>query len=160
MKTTGLTLQEAASLLLDGKCTGIKHGNDIVYTKGAGNQLLHPVIDLRTFHLGPIWSLINPVQEYEEVEVVRWVVVSNAGGMLAAGFETEAEAIKLIPCCPEGSRVIKMTGIDRVPKKEPVTRRVEIDSTVTPTGSLAGVSFWPYPETHGKTGKLIFEWDE
>ena len=108
--------------------------------------------------LTPEWSLIDPVQEYEDVEVVRWAVLTR-DGYIVRDLESQPESDYCIK--NTGIRIIKMTGIDRVPKKEKVTRRVEVEASVTQRGDvLRNYPFVDHPETHGKTGKLIFEWEE
>ena len=170
MKTTGLTLQEALQALVEGKAKRASHPNSAAYLifDREKNRFawegIHIGFTLASGQLTPKWSLIDPVQVYEDVEVVRWVVVNNDGSILSAGFETESEAVKLIPCCPDGSRIVKMTGVDRVPKKEKVTHWVEVEGSVDSAGDGLGTeSIYPFEgrtETYNKTGKLIFEWEE
>lgn len=162
MKTSGLTLQEALQALVDGKCKRVEHPSHGGYMSlllgqfwwSNGNAVIL-TYDLLT----PEWSLIDPVQEYEEVERVRWDVWSADGSHIRYNYKTEEIAKKESKEFP-GSRVIKMTGIDRIPKKEKVTRRVEVDGTVSTFGSVLGVCFNNHTEAHGKIGKLIFEWEE
>ena len=169
MKTTGLTLQEALQALVDGKCRAAKHPILMheVYVCDTGMPSLvwmgvdgeeHP-FRLMTCVLTPEWSIIDPVQEYEEVEVVRWCVCGE-NIISSLGLTSKASAEEFAIQYP-GSRIIKMTGIDRVPKKDKVTRRVEVEASVTQRGDvLRNYPFVDHPETHGKTGKLIFEWEE
>lgn len=168
MKTTGLTFQEALKALVDEKC------KEIVHTM-TPNTKIHMGIDgvfyttedrmfaVRLEHFTSEWSIINPVQEYEEVEVVRWCVMATSGDVVGA-WNNEGSA-KNHSDHLTGSHIIKMTGIDRVPKKEKVTRRVEVDGYIDGAGYIeAGFNnfedFVGHPDTHGKTGKLIFEWEE
>ena len=168
MKTTGLTLQEALQALVDGKCRAAKHPMLMheIYVCDTGMPSLvwmgvdgeeHP-FRVMTCVFTPEWSLIDPVQEYEEVEVVRWAVLTRDGYIIRY-LKSQPESDYCIK--NTGIRIIKMTGIDRVPKKEKVTRRVDVEASVTQRGDvLRNYPFVDHPETHGKTGKLIFEWEE
>lgn len=164
MKTTGLTLQEALQALVDGKCSKIRFAqsprfvvlNRDEFCMDNGDRfVIVPAI------LTPEWSLIDPVQEYEDVEVVRWAVLTRDGYIIRY-LKSQPEPDYCIK--NTGIRIIKMTGIDRVPKKEKVMRRVEVEAGVSSDGDAYGIiSGYPlkaHPETHGKTGKLIFEWEE
>lgn len=171
MKTTGLTLQEALQALVDGKAKRAVHPfatETFLYYNDSKHcfawQYYHSSATA-TFikeHLTPEWSLIGPVQEYEEVEVVGWAVMSD--GKFLALESSENDAHIYANHFPHKTSIIKMTGIDQVPKKEKVTRRVEVDVTVDqdgePYGKSITVPFTRHPETHGKNGKLIFEWEE
>lgn len=165
MKTIGLTLEETLRALVDGKAKKAEH------PAAATHLILDPSrkwfqwecngigFTFTPSHLTPEWVLIDPVQEYEEVEVVRWVVCGE-NIISSLGFTSESIAEEFATRYP-GSRIIKMTGIDRVPKKEKVVRRVEVEASVTQRGDvLRNYPFVDHLETHGKTGKLIFEWEE
>lgn len=173
MKTTGLTLQEALQALVAGKAKRAVHPfatETFLYYNDSKHcfawQYYHSSATA-TFikeHLTPEWSLIGPVQEYEEVEVVGWAVVKEDGTFVGVWGSAENAEVSYSAKSNQGSRIIKMTGIDCVPKKEKVTRRVEVDVTVDqdgePYGKSITVPFTRHPETHGKNGKLIFEWEE
>ena len=165
MKTTGLTLQEALQALVDGKCRAVRFwdSNDCVehdggrFYCGNGGRLV-----VTKLMLASAWSLIDPVQEYEEVEVVRWAVLTRDGYIIRY-LKSQSESDYCIK--NTGIRIIKMTGIDRVPKKEKVTRRVEVEAMIDGAGYVETSfnnfeEFVGFPETHGKTGRLIFEWEE
>lgn len=170
MKTTGLTLQEALQALVDGKAKRASHPNSAAYLifDREKNRFawkgVHVGFTFASGQLTPEWSLIDPVQEYEEVEVVKWAVVKEDGTFVGVWGSAENAEVSYSAKSNQGSRIIKMTGIDRVPKKEKVTRRVEVDVTVDqdgePYGKSITVPFTRHPETHGKNGKLIFEWEE
>ena len=164
MKTIGLTLEETLRALVDGKAKKAEH------PAAATHLILDPSrkwfqweckgigFTFTPSHLTPEWVLIDPVQEYEDVEVVRWAVLTRDGYIIRY-LKSQPESDYCIK--NTGIRIIKMTGIDRVPKQEKVTRRVEVDSSVTQRGDvLRNYPFVDHPETHGKTGKLIFEWEE
>ena len=164
MKTIGLTLEETLRALVDGKAKKAEH------PAAATHLILDPSkkwfqwegngigFTFTPSHLTPEWSLIDPVQEYEEVEVVRWAVLTSDGYIIRY-LKSQPESDYCIK--NTGSRIVKMTGIDRVPKKGKVTRRVEVEASVTQRGDvLRNNPFVDHPETHGKTGKLIFEWEE
>lgn len=167
MKTTGLTLQEALQALVDGKARAASHPNSdsfLIFNCEKNYFVWEGVYIGFTFasnQLTPEWSLIDPVQEYEDVEVVRWAVLTRDGYIIRY-LNSQPESDYCIK--NTGIRIIKMTGIDRVPKKEKVTRRVEAEVTVDQNGEPYGkgitVPFTRHPETHGKNGKLIFEWEE
>ena len=167
MKTIGLTLEETLRALVDGKAKKAEH------PAAATHLILDPSrkwfqwerkgigFTFTPSHLTPEWVLIDPVQEYEEVEVVRWVVCSE-NIISSLGLTSESAAEEFATQYP-GSRIIKMTGIDRVPKKEKVVRRVEVEADIRggdPFGAEYSFPFKAHPETHDKTGKLIFEWEE
>lgn len=170
MKTTGLTLQEALQALVDGKAKRASHPNSAAYLifDREKNRFawegVHVGFTFASEQLTPEWSLIDPVQEYEEVEVVKWAVVKEDGTFVGVWGSAENAEVSYSAKSNQGSRIIKMTGIDCVPKKEKVTRRVEVDVTVDqdgePYGKSITVPFTRHPETHGKNGKLIFEWEE
>ena len=164
MKTIGLTLEETLRALVDGKAKKAEH------PAAATHLILDPSrkwfqweckgigFTFTPSHLTPEWSLIDPVQEYEDVEVVRWAVLTRDGYIIKY-LKSQPESDYCIK--NTGIRIVKMTGIDRVPKKEKVTRRVEVEASVTQRGDvLRNYPFVDHPETHGKTGKLIFEWEE
>ena len=164
MKTTGLTLQEALQALVDGKARAASHPNSDTYLifNCEKNYFVwegvHIGFTFASDQLAPEWSLIDPVQEYEDVEVVRWAVLTRDGYIIRY-LKSQPESDYCIK--NTGIRIVKMTGIDRVPKKEKVTRRVEVEASVTQRGDvLRNNPFVDHPETHGKTGKLIFEWEE
>lgn len=166
MKTIGLTLEETLRALVDGKAKKASHPNSDSYLifNCEKNYFVwegvHIGCTFASNQLTPEWSLIDPVQEYEEVERVRWDIFGADGSHLRANYKTEDIAKKAAVNFP-GSRLVKMTGIDRVPKKEKVMRRVEVGASVTQRGDvLRNYPFVDHPETHGKTGKLIFEWEE
>ena len=163
MKTIGLTLEETLRALVDGKAKKAEH------PAAATHLILDPSrkwfqweckgigFTFTPSHLTPEWVLIDPVQEYEEV--VRWAVCGE-NIISSLGFTSESIAEEFATQY-HGSRIIKLTGIDRVPKKEKVTRRVEVEASVTQRGDvLRNYPFVDHPEAHGKTGKLIFEWEE
>lgn len=165
MKTSGLTLQEALQALVDGKAKKASHPNSdscLIFNCEKNYFVWEGVHIGCTFasnQLTPEWSLIDPVQEYEEVEVVRWCVCGETI-ISSLGRTSKASAEEFAIQYP-GSRIVKLTGIDRVPKKEKVTRRVEVGASVTQRGDvLRNYPFVDHPETHGKNGKLIFEWEE
>ena len=170
MKTIGLTLEETLRALVDGKAKKAEH------PAAATHLILDPSrkwfqweckgigFTFTPSHLTPEWSLIDPVQEYEEVERVRWDIFGADGSHLRTNYKTEDIAKKAAVNFP-GSRLVKMTGIDRVPKKEKVVRRVEVTAMIDSAGYTETrynncEDFIEFPETHGKTGKLIFEWEE
>ena len=164
MKTIGLTLEETLRALVDGKAKKAEH------PAAATHLILDPSrkwfqwegngigFTFTPSHLTPEWVLIDPVQEYEDVEVVRWAVLTRDGYIIKY-LKSQPESDYCIK--NTGIRIVKMTGIDRVPKKEKVTRRVDVEASVTQRGDvLRNYPFVDHPETHGKTGKLIFEWEE
>ena len=168
MKTIGLTLEETLRALVDGKAKKAEH------PAAATHLILDPSrkwfqweckgigFTFTPSHLTPEWSLIDPVQEYEEVERVRWDIFGADGSHLRTNYKTEDIAKKAAVNFP-GSRLVKMTGIDRVPKKEKVVRQIEVEAKIKNGGAFDIAycrPFEDYPETHGKTGKLIFEWEE
>ena len=167
MKTSGLTLQEALQALVDGKARAASHPNSDSYLifNCEENYFVwegvHIGCTFASDQLTPEWSLIDPVQEYEEVEVVSWGV--SYENMRLLGYSSEKKANEYASQFND-SRVFKLTGIDRVPKKEKVMRRVEVGAGVASDGDVWGITnnspFKDRPETHGKTGKLIFEWEE
>ena len=163
MKTTGLTLQEALQALVDGKARAASHPNSDSYLifNCEKNYFVwegvHIGFTFASDQLTPEWSLIAAVQEYEDVEVVRWAVLTRDGYII--------RYLKSQPESDTGIRIIKMTGIDRIPKKEKVTRRVEVKAMIDGAGYTETrynncEDFIEFPKTHGKTGKLIFEWEE
>ena len=170
MKTIGLTLEETLRALVDGKAKKAEH------PAAATHLILDPSrkwfqwerngigFTFTPSHLTPEWVLIDPVQEYEDVEVVRWDIIQPDGSHIMTDYIKEAHAQAIARDHP-GSRIVKMTGIDRVPKKEKVTRRVEVEARIDSAGYTETrynncEDFIEFPETHGKTGKLIFEWEE
>ena len=166
MKTTGLTLQEALQALVDGKARAASHPNSDSYLifNCEKNYFVwegvHIGCTFASDQLTPEWSLIDPVQEYEDVEVVRWAVLTRDGYIIRY-LKSQPESDYCIK--NTGIRIVKMTGIDRVPKKEKVTRRVEVEADIRggdPFGAEYDRPFKAHPETYGKTGKLIFEWEE
>lgn len=173
MKTTGLTLDEALKALVAGKAKRAVHPfatETFLYYNDSKHcfawQYYHSSATA-TFikeHLTPEWSLIDPVQEYEEVEVVKWAVVKEDGTFVGVWGSAENAEVSYSAKSNQGSRIIKMTGIDRVPKKEKVTHRVEVEGSVDSAGDGLGTeSIYPFEgrtETYNKTGKLIFEWEE
>ena len=170
MKTTGLTLQEALQALVDGKAKRASHPNSAAYLifDREKNRFewegVHVGFAFASGQLTPEWSLIDPVQEYEEVEVVKWAVVKEDGTFVGVWGSAENAEVSYSAKSNQGSRIIKMTGIDRVPKKEKVTHRVEVEGSVDSVGDGLGTeSIYPFEgrtETYNKTGKLIFEWEE
>ena len=167
MKTTGLTLQEALQALVDGKARAASHPNSDSYLifNCEKNYFVwegvHIGFTFASNQLTPEWSLIDPVQEYEDVEVVRWAVLTRDGYIIRY-LKSQPESDYCIK--NTGIRIVKMTGIDRVPKKEKVVRRVEVEAGVATDGDTYGMNnscpFMGHPETHGRTGKLFFEWEE
>ena len=164
MKTIGLTLEETLRALVDGKAKKAEH------PAAATHLILDPSrkwfqwegngigFTFTPSHLTPEWSLIDPVQEYEDVKVVRWAVLTRDGYIIRY-LKSQPESDYCIK--NTGIRIVKMTCIDRVPKKEKVVRRVDVGAGVTSDGDvLRDYPFVDHPETHGKTGKLIFEWEE
>ena len=172
MKTIGLTLEETLRALVDGKAKKAEH------PAAATHLILDPSrkwfqweckgigFTFTPSHLTPEWVLIDPVQEYREVPVELWLVASSDGDPIKC-LKTRHEADCYIKqCAPiSGAHALKMTGIDRVPKKEKVVRRVEVKAMIDGAGYVETSfnnfeEFVGFPETHGKTGKLIFEWEE
>lgn len=166
MKTIGLTLEETLRALVDGKAKKAEH------PAAATHLILDPSrkwfqweckgigFTFTPSHLTPEWVLIDPVQEYEDVKVVRWAVLTRDGYIIRY-LKSQPESDYCIN--NTSIRIVKMTCIDRVPKKEKVTRRVEVEADIMggdPFGAEHDVPFKAHPETHGKTGKLIFEWEE
>lgn len=172
MKTSGLALQEALQALVDGKAKAAQYADYshvLRYDQPSGaffmeNDICSHVFKVDKDLLLPQWSLIDPVQEYEEVEVVMWAVFTRGGAKIGTWTDKQAAIRMKETYSHDGTKIIKMTGIDRVPKKEKVTRRVEVGAEVASDGDAYGITdsclFKDRPEAHGKTGKLIFEWEE
>jgi hypothetical protein len=158
MKVDRLDFLTAVQALLDGKCEKIMSNRKNTYKftclgelNWGGKDKTSP--DYREI-LGD-WQLINPIIPTEKVEVKRWLVLDTYGEPMSI-FDYK-------PTCLE-KYIVELTGYREVPAKQKVTRQVEIEASVQSSGYLLTQVkdryFGNFPKCFGKTGKLIFEWEE
>lgn len=140
-----MTFLEAAKELDNARCKAIAR-------KGWLRDNMTSKTDHMTFHdaYSSDWYLVDPVQQFEEVEVVQWMCKD-----CTSCYDIEHQA----KCCPCGytGKPVRLTGTYNKPIKPKVKRREQIN--------IRAATGWEFKVFESQTlyhnqYKFFAEWEE
>ena len=151
-----MRFEEAVRELSEGHCKGIKRSDiSTLCLKDNGRLIFKDTVDNEydsySCHiLADDWELVDPIPQYEEVPIVRYLWINRCTG--AEGLTTKEGLM------PSQCDVVKLHGTQKVEVKPKVFHREEVNDIYQSVGSNQTL-YAPFIY-NGKKVQLFAEWSE